>query len=717
MAITTRTRPERKAADVDVSIRDYFNTFFYYRKIAAAVFLGVVTIGVIVALAVPMPYRAQATLLVLLAGYYDQSTSPNGNVPIQPAVGQLNGVEAQILGSPELHRDVIVSKLGPTATEAEINQQLQSFESRLHIEQNDLANTIKLTYSDPNAKAAADALTRLLAQYFKRRAAIFTSGRVGLMSDQRDQAAEALKKANDDLLTLQKKYGIVNIDDQITRAIQLESNLVSRKLDNDTKLSQDRAELKSLLSSSQNVKETIPIFTDDTEASRAIATMQVSLMQLETRRADLASRYMATSPFVSQIDQQINDTRASIAQQKAQLPNSTRYGHNNYYDTVQSRISVLSSGIAGESALGTELYDQIKEARARLQQLSDVSSQIRQLQANRDILADSYRDRARQAELASVQQGQLSQANSTNVRVVQAPFPPSERSVSRTRIIEASIAAGLVLAALAVLITASLRETFLSPEQVERALSLPVLNAQVHVAGDGIASDGDPTFRPMLKAYGRMIAAINGSTDSPAKIVMALSFGPTDGLLSVIRGLAIELEPRSTKPVLILDLASTAEAPLYGKPGAKGFLTWADSDAEGTIQTHLKEGGRSSTHPANIDTNGMVTGQVDHHNIVVARPDAGGFPSSWQKTSELFESLRNHHDYIIVHAPPANQSFSGIENAALADATILVLRAELTRKPVVLSLKEQIQDSGGRLIGVALTHRRGYIPNFVYRFF
>ncbi|MDD7960608.1 hypothetical protein PUT90_28040, partial [Klebsiella pneumoniae] len=83
------------------------------------------------ALIVPMPYRAQATLLVLLAGYYEQSNSVGG-AAVQPALGQLNSVEAQLLGSPELHRDVVVSELGPSASEREISHRLQDFEKRLH---------------------------------------------------------------------------------------------------------------------------------------------------------------------------------------------------------------------------------------------------------------------------------------------------------------------------------------------------------------------------------------------------------------------------------------------------------------------------------------------------------------------------------------------------------------------------------------------------------
>jgi uncharacterized protein involved in exopolysaccharide biosynthesis len=717
MVITTRTRPERKAAVVELTVRDYLNTFFYYRKLATAVFLSVLAIGVAVALLVPMPYRAQSTLLVLLAGYYDQSNNPNGGAALQPAIGQLDGVEAQILSSPELHRDVVISKLGPNASEHEIDSQLQDFEHRLHIEQNDLASTINLTYYDADPKAAADTLSRLLDTYFRRRATIFTSGRVDFLTGERDEVARQLKKADADLLAFQKIHGIVNIDDQTSRAVLLESQLVQQKLENDSSLAQHHGELKSEQASAKGVKATIPIFTDDSEAAHALDTMQLSLMQLEARRADFASRYMDSSPFVQQLDQQIADMHESIARRKQQMATATRFGHNDYYDVVQGRLAALNASIAGESARQQALDEQIREARAKLKGLSDISSQMRQLQASRDILADSFKDRSRQVELAKIQQGQVSQVNSTNVRVIQAPFPPSQRSVSASLIISASVAAGLLISALVVLVMASLRETFLSPEQVERSLLLPVLNAPVKLGGDARrpgagGASGDPAeaaSRPAHMAYGRMIAAINASTDSPAKVIMALSFGKNDGLLSVIRGLAVELEHRTTKPVLILDMASGSEAPLYGQPNAQGLLTWsghgAQSRAQGATPTELAPSG------------GLVFESVERHNIVVARPESGAFPTSWQQATRLFGTLRDAHDYIVVHAPPASQSFAGIENAALADATVMAVRAEVSRKPVVLSLKAQLLDAGGRLIGIALTHRRGYIPNFIYRFF
>lgn len=717
MVITTRTRPDRKAAIVELTIRDYLNTFFYYRKIAATVFLSIVALGIAIALVVPMPYRAQATLLVLLAGYYDQSNDTNGSAALQPAIGQLDSVEAQILSSPELHRDVIISKLGPNASEGEINSQLQDFERRLHIEQNDVANTIQLTYYDANPKVAADALSRLLDKYFRRRATIFTSGRVDFLSGQRDDVKAQLEKADAELLAFQKTHGIVNVEDQISRAVLLESQLVQNKLENETRLAQDRGELQSMQASSKGVRATIPIFSDDSEAAHALDTMQLSLMQLEARRADFAARYMESSPFVQQLDQQVADMRANIAQQKQQLATATRFGHNDYYDVVQGKLSSLNASIAGETALQHAIDEQIRGARARLKNLSDISSQMRQLQANRDILADSFKERSRQVELARIQQGQVSQIDSTNVRVIQAPFPPSERSVSSSVIVSASVAAGLLIAGLVVLILSSLRETFLSPEQAERSLLLPVLNAPVMLGGtrrpgaSDIASTdaGKAGRRPAQLAYGRMIAAVNTSTDAHAKVVMAVSFSNNDGLLQVIRGLAVELEHRSDKPILILDVASAADTPLYGPVNAQGLLPWPGHDAAGDETAVLP--------PDAAAAHGLVFERVEGHNIVVARPQSGTLPSSWRQTTSLFDALRQSHDYIVVHAPPASQSFTGIENAALADATILAVRAEATRKPVALALKTQVQDAGGRLIGIALTYRRGYIPGFIYRFF
>ncbi|MFT8675021.1 MAG: hypothetical protein ABF990_07725 [Acetobacter sp.] len=687
-------------------------------------------------------YRAEARLLTLLAGYYNQSSVSDGGTSA-PVEGQLVSIEAQILNSSELHRAVIKTLLGQGATQRQIDDRLQSFEKHFHLEQDDLASTITLFYTDTDPKRAADMLNRLLAEYFLERAAIFTSGRVSSLMEQRDVVRTALDKVNADMVAFQTAHGIVSIDDQIAHAVALQSLLKQRKLENDGALAQDRSTLASLLVSAKDVPATILLFRDNDEAARTLDTMELSQLQLQARRADLASRYLATAPFVTQIDQQIKALRSSINEEKGKLVGVERYGHNAYYDTVQDRLAVVSSNIKGEIARQQELAGQLDGANNGVQALIGAANRLSQMQIERNILTESLRSLSHQVELASIDRIQADSASSTNVRIIQAPFPPSHPSNPLSMFIAASLVAGLVLPALTVLALVSLRETFLSPEQVERVLGLPVLSAPItpqvpvvsrwpfwlekaasrwpwlnkyiqrwHVLTPpppvvAVTGAALPSY-PSRILYGRTINALDTSSDAPTKVVMMLSFQNSDGLLEVVQGLATELERRSSRSILIIDLASSATTALYGEPDMQGELAWPVGDGET---------GTPDATPIDAHTLETFNFQpVAGHDIVVARSRDGSIHFAHQQVASLLDGARQRHDYVLIHAPPVSGSFVGVENARLADATILAVRAEKTRKPVVLGLKAQVQEAGGWIVGVVLTHRKSYIPAVIYRF-
>ncbi|MFT8586836.1 GumC family protein [Acetobacter papayae] len=720
MVISTRARPPRREGVVytHITTRDYLNTLFFYRKIAFMVFVWTIVIGTVIGLMQKPQYRAEARLLTLLAGYYNQS-SVNDGTTSQPVEGQLVSIEAQILNSSELHRAVLKTLLGPNATRKQMSDELLAFEKHFHLQQDDLASTISLFYTDTNPKRAADMLNRILAEYFLERAAIFTSGRVSSLAERRDVVRAQLDKLNANMVAFQTKYGIVSIEDQIAHAVALQGLIRQRKLENNGALAQDRSSLASLLTSAKDVPATILLFSDNGEAARTLDTMQLSQLQLEARRADLASRYMKSSPFVKQIDRQIKALRVAISQQKEKLIGVERYGHNAYYDTVQDRLSVVSSNIKGEIARQKELDDQLKLADAGLQSLIGAANELSQMQTDRNILTESLRSLSRQVELASIDRIQADSASSTNVRVIQAPFPPAQPINPLSMFIAASVVAGIVLPALTILVLVSLRETFLSPEQVERVIALPVLSAPVTPRAKsqrrwlGLRRKKPeatklPGTYPSRILYGRTITAIDTSSDALTKLVMMVSFNDNEGLLEIVQGLAAELERRSSRPILVLDMASTPDAPpLYGIPNDNGELPWLFGDGES----------RSDTPAPEEDALKLLEFlPVAGHDIMVARPREGTLTLTPHETTTLFDTLRARHDYVVVHAPPVSRSFIGVENARLADATILAVRAEKTRKPVVLGLKEQIQEAGGWIVGVVLTHRKSYIPAFVYRF-
>lgn len=88
-----------------------------------------------------------------------------------------------------------------------------------------------------------------------------------------------------------------------------------------------------------------------------------------------------------------------------------------------------------------------------------------------------------------------------------------------------------------------------------------------------------------------------------------------------------------------------------------------------------------------------------------------------QKIEGLLEQLRPKSDLIIIMSENALASQS-IENYAHAtDGGIIVVQAERTRLPVIENLKENIETSGGKILGTVLTERKQHIPNFIYSLF
>jgi len=723
------------------SMRDFLNTAFYYRWTAAAALAVTFLLGCLLALLVPPSYRAEARLLTLYAGYYNMQIDPTGagggGLPGMET-GGIVSVESQILASPELHRAVVQEELGPEAGEEAIDRAVRRLESRLSIEKVETANVIQLSYRDSDPVKAAKTLDRLIDHYFRQRAGVFTEGRVGFLAEQRDRVRTQLDKANAQLIAFQRSREVVDVEAQIASAVALNALLKQRAMENDASLAQDKSTLEKLKTEAAAVPATIELYEDNSEAARAIGTMQLTLLQLQARRADLAARYMAESPFVTQVDDQIADLEKEIEKQKSSVVNAVRRGRNSYYDTVQDRITRLSADVAGQEERKQTLDDQIKEASDRFQSLITTANQLNRLEIDRDLLAESFRGFSREVEQARSQQNQADTSSSSNVRIIQAPAPPTQRSNPPILLLAAALVIGIMIAAISMLVRTSLRETFLSPEEVERSLDLPVLFAPLHsaeapqmvrelrqtlrlilsppvaAAPELAAPEPPPPPRRMPRAeLGRMVAAIHNSTpgaDKFSRVVLLLSSRDDDGLDAVATALIEELERRSSRPVLILDL--TQKGDLYGQPDEDGLLAWPGEMGPAPSWRAAALGPASSAEAETM----FDFHPVENRYIVVGRRKSGAKLPSGRQSAYLFDLLRREHDYIVMRVPPVSRSFDGIEAAILADATVLVVRAEATRKPVALQMKSQVNDTGGRIVGAALTGRRSYIPAYVYRF-
>jgi Mrp family chromosome partitioning ATPase len=114
----------------------------------------------------------------------------------------------------------------------------------------------------------------------------------------------------------------------------------------------------------------------------------------------------------------------------------------------------------------------------------------------------------------------------------------------------------------------------------------------------------------------------------------------------------------------------------------------------------------------------------DHSADSVGRFDIAPLPEEFLAASVAAGSpgavatwarFRAAYDLIVIDAPPATTSPHGLALARYVDGVVLVLAAEDTRWPVADRVKQSIERSGGRVLGVVLNKRQYHIPRWVYQ--
>ena len=72
-------------------------------------------------------------------------------------------------------------------------------------------------------------------------------------------------------------------------------------------------------------------------------------------------------------------------------------------------------------------------------------------------------------------------------------------------------------------------------------------------------------------------------------------------------------------------------------------------------------------------------------------------------------------DYIIIDAAPIGSCPESQAICAKADGVLMVIESGKTRRQVAQRTKKELEDAGGKLLGLVLNRRRYYIPDWIYR--
>lgn len=111
----------------------------------------------------------------------------------------------------------------------------------------------------------------------------------------------------------------------------------------------------------------------------------------------------------------------------------------------------------------------------------------------------------------------------------------------------------------------------------------------------------------------------------------------------------------------------------------------------------------------------LLTPREDGVHVALVGSVGAGEPG-WKllRRPELWSSLRQHFDLVVLDMPPIEVSRAGLKVAVACDGVVVVVEAEKTRAPVVRDLIDRLRAVRGNVLGTVLNKRRYHLPSRLY---
>lgn len=426
--------------------------------------------------------------------------------------------------------------------------------------------------------------------------------------------------------------------------------------------------------------------------------------------SQLESKYRATQSATAWLDDRVQDLSAKVeaserAVEEFQLRSGLLQGEALRSDlvkdlrtqetTLQRQLAELTSEYGERHPKLVSLRAELANLRRKLGgELNLNAAQVRlralerEAESNR-ILLGTYL--ARLKETSSQEDIKIQQPDA---RVVSAAAVPVDPSFPKTWLILALVAAGSGFAGVLVAFAAEQLDSGLrSAEEMDRIEGLRSLGFSPRVAASDAAADlvGYVLEYPR-SAYAESLRTLLWSlqltqSDSGPRRVLVTSAEPEEGKTSVAACLAA-VQAKAGQRVLVVDADTRRPA----VPHAFGLTA-----GSGLVEVLMEQ--------ANLDDvliRDPRTG-VELLPAGAAPPDMPRWLQSPRMTSLLEELQARRYDLVIIDAPPVLVAVDSCVLAGLADATLLVVRWQTTRREAVQAAVRQLVNAGAQLAGGVLT--------------
>ncbi|CAN5532739.1 hypothetical protein BH10ACI2_BH10ACI2_07080 [soil metagenome] len=361
-------------------------------------------------------------------------------------------------------------------TDSDIESAVYKLEKDLILAPLKKANFIEVSYSSTSPQTAALVLNKLGELYLDKHLKLHRPpGTSDFFKTQASQYQNDLKSAENKISNFEQQKDAIDIDRQKELILTKLTDVSGKLKDLNGKIDQDDKRIIALEGQLAGMDRRVVTQSRVLPNQYSVERLNTMLVELKNRRIQMLAKFRPEDRVVREVDDQIHETTEALQKATGSTAVEQASDINPLRQPLETELANVKVDQAGNLALRKNLEEQVHQYQGKITELAGSTAIHNELSRKVKQTEETYQLYSRKQEESQIEDA-LDQKKITNISIAEAPIVAQNPNHNgQVLVIVIGLISGLLLAFGSAFIVELLRETFLTPRELQAFSGYPVL--------------------------------------------------------------------------------------------------------------------------------------------------------------------------------------------------------------------------------------------------